>query len=90
MALQIKYELRQFHIDIQGAQAIISLNVLITTYDDNGNVVKQRSVDSPSFLFNQLPANIQADINALGVDVIAALKSYYSSQNVTVIAPQAQ
>jgi hypothetical protein len=87
MALQLKYECRQFHIDAQGAQVVIEANVLVTTYDDAGNIVKQQSGDTPKYLWSELPATIQNDILTLRDHVIAALKTKYGTTAVTMIAP---
>lgn len=88
MALKIKYEIRQFHIDAQGSEVHASANILITTYDDAGNVVKQTSAETPEYTWSQLPANIKADILALRDDMIVALKARYGTQAVTMIPPQ--
>jgi hypothetical protein len=79
MALQLKYEIRQFHIDAQGPAVMIHVNVLVTTYDDNGNVVKQQSADLPEYTWSQLPQAIKDDILALRDDVLAALKTKYGT-----------
>lgn len=89
MALQVKYEIRQFHIDAQGPEATIAGNVLVTAYDDQGNVVKVSSVDTPTYGWSQLSTAIKDDILALRDDLIAALKTKYGTQAVTMIPPQA-
>lgn len=89
MALQIKYEIRQLVIDAQGTEVVVSGNVLITTYDDTGNVVKQQSVDTPTYAWAQLSAGIRSDILALRDDLIAALKVKYGTSAVSMIAPSA-
>jgi hypothetical protein len=88
MALQLRYAIRQFHIDAQGPEVTINANVLVTTYDDNGNVVKQQSADLPEYTWAQLPQAIKDDILALRDDVLAALKTKYGTAAVTMIAPQ--
>lgn len=88
MALQVKYEIRQFVIDAQGPEVTIAGNVLVTAYDDQGNVVKVVNVDTPSYTWSQLSNAIKTDILALRDDVIAALKTKYGTQAVTMIPPQ--
>jgi hypothetical protein len=88
MALQLRYEIRQFHIDAQGAEVRINTSVLVTTYDDDGNVVKQQSADMPEYTWTQLPVAIRNDILALRDDVLAALKTRYGTLAVTMVPPQ--
>ena len=88
MALQLKYEVLWFQIDAQDPEVIARAHVRVTTYDDNGNVEKQRSLDIPQYTWAQLPANIRNDILALRDDMIAALKIKYGTTAVTMIPPQ--
>ena len=88
MALQLKYEIRQFLIDAQGPEVTVSGNVLVTTYDDNGNVLKQQSVDTPLYSWSQLSTPIKNDILALRDHLIAALKTKYGTVAVTIVTPQ--
>lgn len=89
MALQLKFEIRQFIVDAQGPEVTASANVLVTAYDDQGNVTKVTNVDTPTYTWSQLPANIKADLAALQSDMIAALKAKYGTTAVTMIPPQA-
>lgn len=88
MALQIKYEIRQLLIDAQGTEVHVSGNVLVTAYDDQGNVAKVVNVDTPNYAWAQLSAGIKSDVLALRDSLIAALKVKYDTQAVTMIPPQ--
>ena len=89
MALQLKYEVRQLLVDAQGSAVTYRPEVLITTYDDDGNIVKQRSADTPEYAWSQLPQVIKDDILKLRDDTLAALKTKYGTEAVAMIAPAA-
>ena len=88
MALQLKYELRQFHIDAQGTEVHVSGNVLVTTYDDQTGAMLAQDAKSPDYVWQQLSPAMKSQIIALRDSLITALKTKYGTTAVTMISPQ--
>lgn len=87
MALALKYELQQFHIVLRADGTHVKPEMLVTTYDTVGPVVKQQSRDTPDFKWDVLPPEIQATLATLGGQVLNALKGYYGTTAVTLWVP---